>query len=323
MARKRNRRKNADTPNQATTLNNRAYVKNMSMLVSLALNRFRIEGLPDSCNERFFLWTLLRYGCATICHPDGMPDTWQTLQAIPQAEYNAYGYPIRWRAMGADGRTQYECTPDNGVMIYYSQSSAAPYRIGYNTCTPWNALDLFAQRLAKYERTEDINLLHQFMPWVFIAPPEKQLEIVNLMNQVFSGQPAVVGNEGLYDMVSQITAINTQVPLITEDLARSKMNVLNEALMYLGIPHLAFEKGERMIEDEARANTAPTNVMLLDCLQALRDGFKEFKELSGIDVQVFFNDDWESYNFNYSNNLEALAQDGQDVNVLRRVIANA
>ena len=29
--------------------------------------------------------------------------------------------------------------------------------------------------------------------------------------------------------------------------------MLSDALMFLGIPHLAFEKGERMIEDEARA----------------------------------------------------------------------
>ena len=324
MARKRNRKqRNATNQNQAVTLNNRAYLKNMALLVSLALNRFRIVGLPESCNERFFLWTLLRYGCATLCHPDGMPDTWLSLQAIPKADYNAYGYPLTWRAMGADGKTQFECNSDNGVLVYYSRSCAAPYRIGYAVSSPWNALDLFAQRLAKYERTEDVNLTHQFTPWVLAGPPEKQYELINLLNQVLSGQPAVIGSQGLYDIVEQITKIDTQVPLITEDLARSKMNVFNEALMYLGIPHLAFEKGERMIEDEARANTAPTNVMLLDCLNGMRDGFKEFKALSGVDVQVYFNDDFESYNFNYLNNAEALAQDGQDVNVLRRVIANA
>ena len=29
----------------------------------------------------------------------------------------------------------------------------------------------------------------------------------------------------------------------------------------------------------------------------------------GFDLQVYFNDDWESYNFNYLNNIEAQAQD--------------
>ena len=64
-----------------------------------------------------------------------------------------------------------------------------------------------------------------------------------------------------------------------------------------------------MIEDEARANTAPTNVMLLDCLQARRDFCRKMKRF-GFDLQVYFNDDLESYNYNYINNIEAITQDG-------------
>ena len=80
--------------------------------------------------------------------------------------------------------------------------------------------------------------------------------------------------------------------------------------MFLGIPHLAFEKGERMIEDEARANSAATNIMLLDCLQARRDFCKKANDRFGLNLSVYFNDDWESYNFNYINNIESIAQDG-------------
>ena len=85
--------------------------------------------------------------------------------------------------------------------------------------------------------------------------------------------------------------------------------MLNQALLFLGIPHLAFEKGERMIEDEARANTAPTNIMLLDCLQARRQFCNEVNKKFGLNIAVYFNEDWESYNFNYTNNIEQMAQD--------------
>ena len=73
---------------------------------------------------------------------------------------------------------------------------------------------------------------------------------------------------------------------------------------------MAFEKGERMIEDEARANTAPTNVMLLDCLQARRQFCDVVNKRFDLDISVYFNDDIESYNFNYINNIESQAQDG-------------
>ena len=85
---------------------------------------------------------------------------------------------------------------------------------------------------------------------------------------------------------------------------------MNRALLFLGVPHLAFEKGERMIEDEARANTAPTNIMLLDCLQARRQFCEKVNDKFGLDIQVYYNEDLESYNFNYMNNIEAMAQDG-------------
>ena len=86
--------------------------------------------------------------------------------------------------------------------------------------------------------------------------------------------------------------------------------MLYSALLFLGVPHLAFEKGERMIEDEARANSAATNIMLLDCLSARRDFCKVANERFGLELACYFNDDWESYNYNYMNNLESLAQDG-------------
>jgi len=64
-----------------------------------------------------------------------------------------------------------------------------------------------------------------------------------------------------------------------------------------------------MIEDEARANTAPTDIMLLDCLQARREFAAEANRLYGLDIHVYFNQDLESYNYNYTNNLEQMAQD--------------
>ena len=284
---------------QSANFNERAFAKNMSMLIALAMSRFKWEGLPDTCDERFLQLQLLRTGYATIAHHPDYPDVWETLMCAPNGEFNAYGLPTRWRAVGYNG-TDYQVTPENGIMVYYSSSRV----------NPWNALELYARKLAHYERTEDINLTHQQKPWVLLAPPEQYTELVNLYKQIAGGEPAILSNKGLAGILDEIKAIDTKVPLEVEGLARGYQNVLNNALLFLGIPHLAFEKGERMIEREAMANTAPTEMMLLDCLNAQRKASDEFNRLSGLNTSVHYAMDLESLNFNYLGNYEAMAQDG-------------
>lgn len=293
---------------QSANFNQRAYAKNLSFLLSLAVNRFKWEGLPDTCDVRFLEMQLHRNGIATMCHEKNLPEIWQTLIPSPNGDFDVYGYPVKWEATGYN-QTHYSVTPENGELCYYS----------FTRANPWNALEIFARKLTHYERTEDINLSHQHKPWILAAPPEQRQQLVNLYKQIDGGEPAILGTNGEFlKITEQIQTIDTGVPLITEDLARSKLNVLNDALLYLGIPHLAFEKGERMIEDEARANTAPTNIMLLDCLQARRDFCRKMKRF-GFDLHVYFNEDLESMNYNYVGNVEALAQD----NVLETVESGA
>ena len=305
---KRNRNRNCDFFNdnfwQSDNFNKRAYAKNLDMLLSLAMNRFRWEGLPETCDARFLETQLHKNGIATICHSREMPDVWETLVAMPEGEFNKYGIPTKWRAMGWNPKdTGYEVTPETGELVYYS----------WTRLNIWSALGMYARKLAHYERTEDINLTHQHKPWVFVAQDRSQkLQLENIMTQTLGGEPAIIVTNAGMSMVEGIKAIDTQVPLIVEELARGYQNVLNNALLFLGIPHLAFEKGERMIEDEARANTAPTNTLLLNCIQARRDACKRLRQLDPrrfSDLNVYFNDDLESYNFNYMNNLEAQAQD--------------
>lgn len=311
-ARNRNRNKAqgffGDNYWQSDDFNRRAFAKNLHMIYSLAINRFRWVGLPDTCDERFLEWTLHSAGMATICHSESTPDIWQSLRAIVTGEYSIYGYPTKWTASGFGRYAHaYDVTPDNGELVYYSNSQPQQ---GAKPFAPALDFEFYARKLAAYERAEDLNLTHQKTPWVFIAPQSKKQEVLEVFKQVMGGEPAIIGDNSTRDLISNISAINTGVPLIVEDLARAKQNTLNEILMLLGVPHLAFEKGERMIEDEARANSAPTNIMLLDCLAARRKACRQLNERFGLEIDVYFNEDWESYNFNYANNLEAITQDG-------------
>lgn len=303
MGSKNRRRKNeffTDRFWQSDNYNFRNYHKNLDLLLSLAINRFRWEGLPETCDARYLEKILHRNGIATLSYKADEPvRVFTTLQAMPNGEYNMYGLPVKWRAVGYDGLTDYEVDNENGELCYYS----------YARVSPWNALEIYARKMTHYERTEDVNLSQQMTPFIGIAPQEKRLELINLLKQFEGGEPAILGDDGLGKLVDNVKTLNLGIPLITEELARSHQNVLNQALLYLGIPHLAFEKGERMIEDEARANTAPTNIMLLDCLDARREFCDKVNRKFGLNVRVYFNEDLESYNYNYTNNIEQMAQD--------------
>jgi len=45
-------------------------------------------------------------------------------------------------------------------------------------------------------------------------------------------------------------------------------------------------------------------------LQARRQACDALNRRFGLNIEVYFNDDWESYNYNYASNIEAQGQDG-------------
>ena len=195
---------------ESDSYNFRAYNKNLDMLLALAINRFRWEGLPETCDARYLEKILHRNGVATLSYKRDKPARiYTTLQAMPTGVYNMYGLPTTWRAVGYDGLTDYEVDGENGELCYYS----------YARVSPWNALEIYARKMAHYERTEDVNLTQQMKPFIGIAPQEKKLELVNLLKQVQGGEPAILGDEGFLDLVNKVTVLDTKVPIITEELA--------------------------------------------------------------------------------------------------------
>ena len=285
---------------QSADYNFRTYHKNLDLLLAMAINRFKWVGLPDTCDARYLEKMLHRNGLATLSYKRDEPTRiYTTLTAMPKGEYNMYGLPVRWRAVGYDGLTDYEVDGENGELCYYS----------FSRVSPWNALEIYARKMTHFERTEDVNLTQQMTPFIGVAPQEKRLELVNLLKQVEGGEPAILGDDSLGKMVDNVKVLDLGVELISEELEQGYQNTLQRAMMFLGIPHLAFEKGERMIESEAQANSSPTEIMLLDCLQARREFCDKVNAKFGLDVHVYFNVDWESYNFNYANNIESMAQD--------------
>lgn len=264
---------------QSAAFNQRTFYNYVNWIVSLALARFKWEGLPDSVNERFLEKTLLTNGQATIAHPAEMPDMWNGLQVASAYELNMYGEPVKWDALGFDGHTRYPVTRgENGVLVWENRAWTSP----------WEGIQLLARKLTHYDRTEDINLFHQQTPAILTAPREQKRTLENAYKQIAGGEPIILADDNFMDTV-QINVLKTDVPFICNDLHLAYMNTWNNVYRFLGIEHLAFEKGERMIEEEANANQIPTSLKLANELDARKDACRELASL-GLDVDVHFND---------------------------------
>ena len=268
------------------------------MLLAIAVNRFRWEGLPSTCDPRYLEIQLHRSGIATICHDADTPDVWQTLMAVPQGKWNDYGIPTEWRARGYND-TDYKVTPATGELVYYSQTRL----------NPWGAIMQYAVKLTHIQRTSDVNIMHQQHPWVMLMPREKQTELINIFKQINGYEPAILGdsaNKALLELnEGNCFTLDLKVPFLGKELTEQYQNVLNQYLLFMGVPHIMFEKSERMITEEATAGNSTTNILLKNCLDARRWACRQLRELAPSvfgDLQVYLNDDWESYNYNYLNN---------------------
>lgn len=282
----------------------------MDMLLAIAVNRFRWEGLPSTCDPRYLEIQLHRSGIATICHDADTPDVWQTLMAAPQGELNDYGIPTKWRARGYND-TDYKVTPATGELVYYSQTRL----------NPWSAIMQYAVKLTHIQRTCDVNLIHQQHPWVMLMPREKQIELTNIFKQISGYEPAILGdsaNKALLELnEGNCFTLDLKVPYLGKELTEQYQNVLNQYLLFMGVPHIMFEKSERMITEEATAGNSTTNILLKNCLDARRWACKQLRELAPSvfgDLQVYLNDDWESYNYNYLNNRALLDENNAQAN---------
>lgn len=276
---------------QSADYNVRAYIKYLTWIMKLAMNRFRWEGLPDTCDSRVLERSLLTNGVACICMPEDTP-LFFSLPCAIQGDLNIYGNPTKWVALGING-DRYYSDWNKGALVFNSKA-----RLGV-----WNAITLNARKLAHYDRTEDINLAVQKTPYAITAPDNQKRALINTFKNINEGEIAILGDENFNDIVN-ISAINLGVPFIGAQLGAAKRVLWSEILTFLGIPSLPYEKGERMIEEEAKGGEAAANIMLLDALDARREACDYLNKTFGLNISVYFNKDFESANYNYARDME-------------------
>jgi hypothetical protein len=277
--------------NQSQQLNAMTYQFHFQNLYELALNRIKWLNLPRGCDARFLEETLLLNGNAIIFQDPKINDLFYSTRVVFSGPLNVYDKPTHFRSVGNNG-WNVDVPFEKGVVVF---ETASRYPTIGHIC-------IFANRLTDLDRTRDVNLKNQKSPWIITGPEEKVQEMINFYKNVDSNEPAIFGLDGLKEINYQVLSMNA--PFIGTELNYNKQLIMNEFMTFLGIDNNGMEKKERMTEEELQVRNSQVMAKRLNYLQPRREAADILNKRFGTNIQVVWNTDNQTDNYNYVNNVK-------------------
>lgn len=300
---KRNRSRNQEfpwnkqKPWQALTLNARRYNHYYTLLMELAINRFKWIGLPSTVDERFLELALFRNGCAVIFKPY-LFNNFITTMVNPEGVWNFNENPTKLFSYGNNG-WMYRMSADKGVIVW-----------GNRTRTPLhNMIDLYARDLADFDQTRSVNLRAQKTPVFITCPEARKQDMINLYKNYDGNEPLIIGSDTLMD-ASSFGSIQTNAPYLVNLINADKQTIFQEAMTLLGIDNSNVQKRERVQAAEVMSNNGQIEIFRLAALNARRQACEELNEKYGLECSVVWNHDLLSANYNFANSVPAMTGEG-------------
>lgn len=268
--------------------NNNQYGMYLERLTELAISMFEWKNLPDSCDERFLELTLFTNGYAVFFKDEDLSNTglsdsdtgsYLALPVATNGRWNVYNIPTKRRAYASNGYNK-NLDVNNSVVIY-------------NNLLHTNSINIsrtYARRLYNLDRIVDVNANAQKTPVLILANEQQRLTMLQVYQKWDGNEPVIFGDRDL-DM-KLVQALRTDAPYIADKIQALKTELWNEALTYLGISNISFQKKERMISDEVLRNQGGTIASRYSRLNARRQAADEINKMFGLNIEVNFREDY-------------------------------
>ena len=271
---------------ESLLMNNYTWRQYFDRLQQLAMVMFEWEGLPESVDVRFLERTLFNKGDCVFFKDndlslDGTEDgTFLVLPSSNYGRYNVYNIPDDRRAYANNGYNK-DLTNKDSVIIYN------------NYLRTNNRLDveMFAKRLYNIDRAIDINVNAQKTPILLLCDEKERLTYLNMYKEYDGNAPVIKGTSGLD--LNGFQVLQTGAPFVATQLYELKTNIWNEALTYLGIVNVSFQKKERMVTDEVNRTLGGTYASRYSRLLARQEACEQINKMFGLNVSVKYRDEIE------------------------------
>ena len=259
-------------------------------LLNILMYSFSIEGLPDSCNERFFKLNLIFNGyAALIKDPDLGYLSLGVRPTVNSSQLNIYGEFPDVMAFGWNGfnkqYTNYMYGTDN------SDAEAVICRDNDLMYPMINIVWMYAKRLTDTMRTLDITARKLKTPYFITCDEAQKSSIKKILEDVDFNQDSIIANRST--MPNEFNVLQTGVqPESVRVLWEHYSNLESEIRTFLGINSAAnLDKKERLVVDEAQANDILTDINIQYRLKNYQQFCDTVNNLWGLNISFVSNID--------------------------------
>lgn len=262
--------------NEAEFNNIAVFLDYYKRLRLLALSMFEWSGLPKSMSARFLEHCLYWYGKAAVVNDDTLGVI--NVKCTGDNTINIYGDPISYHCFSTGYDKSFMA--DDMVLV----------RNNLEMIPTDTSIQLFAKRLYEAETTIEVNVKAQKTPILILCDKQEQLGMTNVYNQYNGNMPVIYGSKN-FDPNS-FTVLTTDAPFVADKVQLYKRDVWSEALSFLGINNVAYEKKAQINNDETNVNNGMIQLCAETMLLGRQQACKDMREKYNIDASVKMRSDW-------------------------------
>ena len=264
---------------ESLAMNNYTHMQYAYRLMELSISMFEWKNLPEGIDERFLEMVLFTDGHAVFFKDDELGD-YLALQCLINGKLNVYRIPINRRAFAVNGY-QKQLTDKDSVIIFNNMLHT----------NSWLDVKMFAKRLYNLDRIIDVNANAQKTPILIKGNEQQRLTLNNLYKEYDGNAPVIFADKSL-DM-NALQVLSTQAPYVADKIYQLKTQIWNEALTYLGISNVSFQKRERMVSDEVTRSQGGTVASRYSRLNARRQACEQINKMFGLNIECDFREDYQ------------------------------
>lgn len=265
---------------ESLAMNDYTYMQYAYRLMELSISMFEWKNLPEGVDERFLEMVLFTDGHAVFFRDDELGD-YLALQCLINGKLNVYRIPINRRAFAVNGY-QKQLTDKDSVIIFNNMLHT----------NSWLDVKMFSKRLYNLDRIIDVNANAQKTPILIKGNEQQRLTLTNLYKEYDGNAPVIFADKSL-DM-NALQVLLTQAPYVADKIYQLKTQIWNEALTYLGISNVSFQKRERMVSDEVTRSQGGTVASRYSRLNARRQACEQINKMFGLNIECDFREDYQS-----------------------------
>lgn len=250
----------------------------MRRLCELSMSMFKWEGLPESVDVRYLEMELFLTGQALFFKDDVLG--YLALGCLANGSFDVYGEPKVRRAYSRYSGYNSDSFTDKDSVIIWNNYMRVP-----------SAQDVmyYAQRLCDLDSTIDINARAQKTPVLIQCDEKQRLSLLNVYKEYDGNSPVLFGDKNLD--IKGFGILKTDAPFVADKLYELKNQIWNEALTYLGISNVSYQKKERLITDEVTRSQGGTVASRYSRLSMRKQACDKMNEIFGLDVSVEYRED--------------------------------